>query len=170
MASSVRPVVALPDAEPVSFEALYEAHRHSVFSWARRYCGGDASEAEDLTHEVFIKLLAALPQIDAPRAASWLFRVTANLAISRGRARRAFMSRLNALFREGGRVSHPVAVLEARDQIAQVLDELRRLPARERVVVCMRVLDGMNQHDIADTLSLSQGYVCKLLARAIGRL
>ena len=71
MTSSVRPVVAVPDTLAVSFEELYEEHRHSVYEWARRYSGGDSSEAEDLTHEVFIKLLRAMPTIDAPRAASW---------------------------------------------------------------------------------------------------
>ena len=48
--------------------------------------------------------------------------------------------------------------------------ELKRLPAKERVVFCMRYLDDKPQQEIAAALSMSPGYVSKLLTRARGRL
>lgn len=168
--SSIRPVVASADATAASFEELYEQHRQTVYSWARRYCGSDPAEAEDLTSEVFIKLFMSMPEIDSTRAGAWLHRVTANLAISRSRARRSLLNRLSAVFFERLPPPHPVTVLEAREEMTHVLDELGRLPARERVVVCMKVVDGMSQVEIAEELALSQGHVSKLLARGFARL
>jgi len=61
-------------------------------------------------------------------------------------------------------------VLEAREQMTNVAAELDRLPARERVVVCMKLVDDMTQVQIAEALALSQGHVSKLLARGFARL
>jgi len=158
------------DGATASFEDLYERHRASVYRWARRYCGADTSAAEDLTHDVFVKLLQCLDEIDAPRAGAWLYRVTANLAISRVRSRRSLTQRLRDLFVRGPMGSHPVAVLEARDEMSRALEVFDALPARERVVVSMRLVDGMSQSDIATELELSQGYVSKLLSRGFARL
>ena len=47
---------------------------------------------------------------------------------------------------------------------------LTRLPARERVVFCMRHLDGMQQREIAAALHLSEGYISKLLKRTSRRI
>jgi RNA polymerase sigma-70 factor (ECF subfamily) len=153
-----------------SFSDLYHHHRHAVFRWARRYCGANAADAEDLTHDVFMKLLKCLPEVDAERAGAWLYRVTANLAISRIRSRRSLMNRLHDLFFRGRAAAHPVAELEARDAASRALALLGELPARERVVLSMHVLDGMSQVEIAGALSFSQGYVSKLLARAVAAL
>jgi RNA polymerase sigma-70 factor (ECF subfamily) len=171
--SSIQPVVAVEAAAPspsLSFDELYALHRHAVYGWARRYCGSDAAEAEDLTSEVFIKLFMSMAELDAPRARAWLYRVTANLAISRIRARRSFLGRLTALFAGRAHPPHPMAMFEAREEMARVLGELERLPARERVVVCMKIVDGMTQVQIAEALSLSQGHVSRLLARGFARL
>ena len=168
--SSIRPVVTATDVAAASFEELYERHRRTVYSWARRYCGSDSAEAEDLTSEVFIKLFMSMAEIDSTRAGAWLHVVTANLAISRGRARRSLLNRLRAVFFERSHPRHPVAVIEAREEMTNVLEELGRLPARERVVVCMKLVDGMTQVQIAEALALSQGHVSKLLARGFARL
>jgi RNA polymerase sigma factor (sigma-70 family) len=172
VASSVHRVVEEVPAHggPASFSDLYHRHRHAVFRWARRYCGSNAAEAEDLTHDVFMKLLQCLPEIDGERAGAWLYRVTANLAISRVRSRRSLLARLRDLFLRGDGSSHPVARLEARDAAARALALLGELPPRERVVLSMHVLDGLSQVEIAATLALSQGYVSKLLARATAAL
>jgi len=170
MVTPIRQPVAVPDASQVSFEELYERHRHSVYRWARRYCGADPAEAEDLTQEVFIKLLGCMTEIEAERAGAWLYRVTANLAISRGRARRALLNRLSRLLFAVPPPADPADTIEARDELTRALEVLGRLPPRERVIINMKLVDGLNQLQIAAALGLSQGYVSKLLTRATARL
>ena len=41
---------------------------------------------------------------------------------------------------------------------------------QERVVLALKILDGLSQREIAALLSLSEGYVSKLTARATARL
>lgn len=168
--SSLRHIVEPPGGMMASFDELYQQYRGAVYGWARWYCGSDAAEAEDLTSEVFIRLFRSIAKIDASRAGAWLYTVTANLAISRSRARRSLLNRLRAVFFERPHPPHPIAVLEAREEMTNVAAELDRLPKRERVAVCMRLVDGMTQVQIAEALALSQGHVSKLLARGFARL
>ena len=48
--------VPFPELQRVSFEEAWEAHRGRVFHWALRYGAGDRAWAEDVTHDVFLKL------------------------------------------------------------------------------------------------------------------
>ena len=159
----------LAAADKLQLEAAYDAHREQVFQWAVRYAAGSEAWAEDLTHDVFLKLLSHLGRLEVREdLAGWLYRVTANLAVSRLRRERSFLGlgeRLLATVRgsEDERSSTRVAAHAA-------LGMLSKLPDRERVVLCMNVLDGLSGREIARTLSLSEGYVSKLLDRARARV
>ncbi|MEW5743025.1 MAG: sigma-70 family RNA polymerase sigma factor [Myxococcota bacterium] len=160
------------EAEGASFEDVYRAHREQVLGWAMRYCAGRRDHAEDVAHDVFLKLhqhferLAALEEVGA-----WLYRVTVNEALSRLRRERSFGAKVKRLF-FGEEDSGPAADhdFERHERTLLVERALRALPDKERVVVCLWALDGLAQKDIARTLSLSEGYVSKLLARAQERL
>lgn len=154
-----------------TFEFLYRTYREQVLRWALRYAGGDTGRAEDLAHDVFVKALEKLPGLDRPGdLGGWLHRVTAHLAVSRWRRERSLWSRIRHLFPEDEPASPPDQVLEARESSSAALQQLRALPAPERVVLCMKVLDGKSQREIADALELSEGYVSKLVARAWSRI
>ena len=155
-------------ARSMTFEACYRVHRPRVYRLSLRYAGGRKSWAEDLTHDVFVKLLEHFPRLTAhDDLGGWLYRVTAHLAISRIRREQTIV----------GKVWHLVAGEEAIDpsldervDATAVLSLLRRLPARERVALCMKVLDGKSQREIAESLSISEGYASKLVARAWKRV
>jgi RNA polymerase sigma-70 factor (ECF subfamily) len=102
----------------------------------------------------------------------WLYRVAANLAVSRLRRERLFSSRILRGWRaEQDEVLWPDDAVLAPGKLAtEALSMLRRLPSRERVVVCMKLLDDKPQKEIAAILSLSEGYVSKLYQRACRRL
>ena len=57
----------------------------------------------------------------------------------------------------------PLPILKTRKALA-------RLPARERVVVGMCLIDGKSQREACEALRLSKGYVSKLLARGLAKL
>ena len=98
---------------------------------------------------------------------AWLYRVTANLAISRLRHEQSLFARFRRASQgDEALADSPEALFEQQERASAALTALRELPARERVVVCMKVLDGKSQREIAETLAMSEGYVSKLLARA----
>jgi RNA polymerase sigma-70 factor (ECF subfamily) len=154
------------------FERAYGAHRRDVYRWALRFAGGRSGWAEDLAHDVFIKLLEQLPRLDASAdLGGWLYRVTANLALSRLRRDRSLASRLARFFtQEEDCGAAPDDPLTLREDAAAVLEALQRLPPREAVVLTMKLVDGKSQKEIAEALEMSEGYVSKLVARGAERI
>jgi len=166
----VAPAAVKPAA---SLDEVYETYRARVFRWALRYAGGQVGWAEDLVHDVFVKVLENLPRLERrAELASWLYRVTANLAIERIRREQSILGRVLRLYQAGREeaATSPHRILEDREEAAHLLDTLRSVPARERVALCMTVFDAMSQREVAKALGLSEGYVSKLVSRAWERL
>jgi RNA polymerase sigma-70 factor (ECF subfamily) len=156
-----------------TIEECYAQHRAFVFHRSLRYGAGDVAFAEDVTQEVFIKLLEHLPHLRDPNdIGGWLNRVTANLAISRLRRERSLLGRLQALWANSERAQTDTArhAVERKQTAGLVIEALQMLPPRERVAICMKVLDGASQREIARALDVSEGYVSKLIARSVERL
>ena len=157
--------VPMPELQRVGFEDAWDAHRARVFHWALRYGAGDAAFAEDLTHDVFLKLWASLPTLDAhDDLGGWLYTVTARLALSRLRAKRGLLGVL-AQWLQPSDAPGPDDALDARRSSAAALAALGKLPEKQRVVLCMISLDGLSQREVALQLKLSEGYVSKLVHR-----
>lgn len=152
------------------FETCYRRHWSRVFRWCLRYGGGDAAWAEDLAHDVFVRLLEHLPLLERhDDLGGWLYRATANMAISRLRRDRSWLERIASAWRalQGDTIPSAEIIVVRREAAARALATLNELPPRERVVVTMKLLDGRSQRDIAETLALSEGYVSKLLTRGL---
>jgi len=159
-------------ASELDFESCYREHWRQVYRMAMRYAGGRASWAEDLTHDVFIKLLEHMESIEnREQIGGWLYRVTANLAISRLRRDRSWLGKMRSYSHEPRRESKAADELfEHHRDAARALETLQTLPPREQLVVTMKLLDGKSQREIAQILDLSQGYVSKLLHRGLERV
>jgi len=169
----------LPMREPrqdaaTRFEQCYAAHRDHVYRLGLRYGGNRTAFAEDLTHDVFLKLLKSGPNLDLiENIGAWLHTAAANLAVSRLRAEKSLLGRLNRLFaRAPGRAEErsPQVMLELQESAALATRALASLPPRQRVVVCMKLLDGATQREIAAALAISEASVSRLLARARKRI
>lgn len=157
----------------VTFEAAYRAHRDDVYRAALRFSGGRPGWAEDVTHDAFVKLLEHLPRLDtSTELGGWLYRVTANLAVSRLRRDRSLAGRLARFFTadEADREAAPETRLTLREDAAALLQAVQGLPAQQSVVMTMKVLEGKSQQHIASVLGLSEGYVSKLVAKGFDGL
>ena len=134
----------------------------------------DRSEAEDLTQEVFVRILHHASDIDPGRAKSYVFTAAANLL--RDRSRRAAVRQTQALATSDG--SEPVSpelveeisperVLLGRQTLAGVLAALEGLPHRTRDIFVLYRIEHMKQHEIASLLGLSHGSVENHLVKAM---
>lgn len=164
----------LGDHAGTRFEECYAAHRNQVYRLGLRYGGNRTAFAEDLTHDVFLKLLKSGPRLDEiENIGAWLHTAAANLAVSRLRAEKSLLGRLSRLFsRAAGRAEErtPQIMLELRESAALANRALASLPPRQRVAVCMKLLDGASQKEIATALAISEASVSRLLARARKRI
>src|SRR3954452_9814487 len=114
----------------------------------------DEHEAEDITQEVFAKLLTALHKYEqrAVPFAAWLLRVARNVALDHMRQQRMVLCE---------EVRNPdSAVDEIGYQRALSLDEaLDTLPGDQRRVLILRHVLGLSPGEIADFLGRTEGSV-----------
>jgi RNA polymerase sigma-70 factor (ECF subfamily) len=69
---------APPGLEPSGFADLYHEHSKAVYYLALRYLG-DPQRAEDVTHDVFLKVYRKLDEFRGEAAfRTWLYRITIN--------------------------------------------------------------------------------------------
>lgn len=160
-------------AGPEAFEELFERHYARIHGWLRRRL--DASLAEDLAAETFLRAWAARERYD-PRcsdAAPWLFGIAANLA---RRHHRQEARGLRALARSGadpldrgaagvesGPADERVDAQARRRALALALASLR--PA-EREVLLLHAWAQLSYDEIALATGVAGGTVRSRLHRA----
>ncbi len=128
---------------------LYLGYAERVHNHVKRIVI-DRLDAEDLTQQVFAKLLTELPRYE-PREVpfkAWVLRVAHNMAIDHLRRSRSVPC-------EEVR-SHDVhADQAAHDCRTSLRDALSTLPAEQRDVLLLRHLVGLSPQEIADRLGKS---------------
>lgn len=106
--------------------AIYDTHQRELFSFALR-TSRDREAAEDLVHESFVRLIVEVEAGREPlNVRAWLYRVIANLAVSRARRATVAQKQLGELLdrhTEGG--PEPLFLEhERRSDLEAVLGEL----------------------------------------------
>lgn len=145
-----------------AFAQLYRLHARAVHALALRLTGNTAA-AEDITQDVFLKMLQFLGGFheDAPLR-PWLKRVAANVAIDRLRRERPQLSEsLDEQWPEAdaGPAQH-----------AEASSLLRRLPPLVRTVVWLHEMEGWSHPDLARRFGRSQSWSKSVLSRGLARL
>jgi len=149
---------------------IYDRYAEPIYRYLYRFLG-DAAQAEDLTSEVFLKLLQVLGTAKAPREQlpGWLYGVAHNLATDwfRSNSRRPAVSLAEDLVADG---SLPSAVLEKQQMQKQLRAALRQLTADQQRVILLRFGEGFQLGKVAQLLGKSEGAVKLLQHRAVQRL
>jgi RNA polymerase sigma-70 factor, ECF subfamily len=143
-----------------ALRVLYLRHSEAVYRYVRTIVRDD-HEAEDVTQQVFAKLLTALPAYEPQSApfSAWLRRVAHNVAIDHLRRRRATPSDEVPLVE----VSLDDTGYHCATSLRLALDTL---PRQQRDVLLLRHLVGLLPSEIAELLGKSVGAVHALHHRA----
>jgi len=149
---------------------LYDRYAEPIYRYLYRFVG-DAAQAEDLTSEVFLKLLQVQDTPRAPheRLPGWLYGVAHNLATDwfRSHSRNPAMSLAEDLVAGG---DLPSTILEKRQTQKQLRAALRRLTTDQQRVILLRFGEGFKVGEVARLLGKSEGAVKILQHRAVQRL
>ena len=150
---------------------IYDRYAESIYRYAYRFVG-DAEQAEDLTSEVFLKLLDVLGTRRGPREQlqGWLYRVARNLAIDwyRERAKGAEYSLEEELTPDGGT---PLSTrLEQAELHAELREALSELTPDQQQVIVLRFGEGRKISEVSRLMGKSEGSVKLLQYRAVNRL
>jgi len=167
-----------PSIEPRSIDALRarldERFRGPLMSFFLRRVR-DPAEAEDLTQEVFAKLLTAAARGEIEDVDALVFVTAGNLLKDRGRkaARRAQASAgaidpalVRELTHEFVEDRDPERVLLARESFAAVLAALDELGQRTRDIYVLFRLENMKQKEIAELFGIARSTVEKEVMKA----
>ena len=136
------------------FEAAYDAYGAAVYRLAMVYLGRRA-DAEDITQEVFLRLLSRAPDFAGEdHRKRWLLQVTANLC--RDQLRGFWRRRVTEL-----EDTLPAAAPEELDALTAVL----RLPEKYKLPIHLHYYEGYSVAEIGEILHLGQSAVKMRLKR-----
>lgn len=126
---------------------------------------GDRAEAEDVTQEAMLRLWRIAPdwKQDDAMVQTWLYRVARNLCLDRLRKKRAMT--LDDIDEAADDVAPIDARLIEKDRARALAQALARLPERQRDAVQLRLIDGLQNPEIAQVLGVSVEAVESLTAR-----
>jgi RNA polymerase sigma factor (sigma-70 family) len=135
-----------------AFTVLYARYHGPLLGYCRSILLND-EDAHDATQNALENALRALPRREPGRPLRpWLYRIAHNEAINivRRRPRHAELTELDE-----PTVPGPDVDSEQRGRLAQLVDDLRGLPERQRGALVMRELSGLGYDDIALALGVS---------------
>ncbi|HEV8562440.1 MAG TPA: sigma-70 family RNA polymerase sigma factor [Actinophytocola sp.] len=162
-----------PAALP-SFERVYREYAIRVY----RYClsqVGNASDADDLTAEVFAAAFAAYPGVRLRDGVvlPWLLRIARNEIIDQRRRhsrRSALLARFFGGESEQDRSVDVEGEVVTRDELQQVVTAMRGLSARDRTLIGLRIAAGLPFAEIGQVLGISEHAATVATKRALQRL
>ena len=148
-----------------SFETLMAAHQQRVLRTAYRLLGR-VEDAQDVTQEVFLRLLQHLHHVDADDPKAWLYRVTVNVCNDHYRRRRPVVEAVDLADPAPG----PQHALELEDRKQLLTQGLATLPERERTAVVLRDIEGLPTREVAGILGVEEVTVRSQISKARMRL
>ena len=154
-----------------AFEELVARYEGRLVSYFYRQCG-DRDLAEDCAQEVFVRLYRARERYGPQaRFATFLFTIARNCWIDVARARRvrpaeSSLVETSADGEERDRAAMtttkdpgPSEQVAAREDVRRLRDALGRLPAAQRDVVLLGVIEGLPYAEVSEVLGIPVGTV-----------
>jgi len=163
--------VRASQGDPAAFGQLYDRHVSAVYRYVY-YRVRDDAEAEDLTSDVFMKALRAIPRYE-PRQAflAWLYRIARNAVIDklrRGKRQVSFEDALEHPMPE--HIIEPDTELVARLEGDALRVAMAKLTPLQQEVLVLRFIEGYTTNEIAKIVGKREGTVRGIQFRAIGAL
>lgn len=165
-----RPAVAAPDRDETELlararsgdvqarDTLVRAYLPDVYRVTRRVLN-DPDMAEDAAQDAILNALAALHRFRGEASfRTWLLRIAVNAArtVGRRQGRRREVSLVLA-DNEPSRGVDPAVRAVLRTEVERVEGLLQRLPPKQRMVVALRVQQGLSYAEVAAALGCTEG-------------
>lgn len=160
------------DFDEAALGELYERYESKIYSYIYRRTGSPTL-AEDLTGQVFLKMLEAIRSQKSWHSSfsGWLYRIAHNLVIDhyRHRDRRQYVSLEDAPILKSEK-NNPVAAAEMSLDAERLRSAIQRLTEEQAQVISLRFLEGYNISEVATMMNKTEGAVKALQYRAVGTL
>jgi len=156
--------------DPEALGEIYDGYSEKIYHYIYRYLG-EARLAEDLTAEVFLKLLEAIKASKGPRThlSAWLYRVAHNLVVDHFRRR----PQGESLPLEEELVAAPedvTVVVEKKLAQQQLRAAISHLTTDQQQVIVLKFVEGLSNAKVGQVLGKTEGAVKSLQHRALDAL
>jgi RNA polymerase sigma-70 factor (ECF subfamily) len=160
---------------------LVGRYQKKVYGIAYQFCGFDKSEAQDMAQEALLQIFRNLKRFEGrSQFSTWLYRVAVNACLdSRRRRWSHILLPWRSERQEGSNTGTEIENIPAPDEDGNplssvssgelkrnVMAALDRLPATQRTVFQLKVLQDMRIPEIAEVMGMAEGTVKTHLFRA----
>jgi len=153
-----------------AFRVIHDRYRTRLFAYARQMLGGSRADAEDALQDVFVRAYGALRANDRDVSLrAWLYRIAHNRCIDELRRAGGVGSPgapAEVLELVQAPASDPMDVVQQRESLRRLVEDVQRLPEQQRSALLMREISGMAYQDLAAALDVTVPAVKSLLVRA----
>jgi RNA polymerase sigma-70 factor (ECF subfamily) len=169
-ATSIELINRAQSGEKASIGELFEQYHTHVYRYLY-YIVGDVHLAEDLTSEVFLRMIRSLPnyRYQGISFQAWLFQIAHNLAIDHFRK---VSNKVQVELEENLHSNEPDldSTVENNLNSDKLRDALKHLNDAQREVIILRFVAGMPINQVAQTLRKSEDTVKGLQRRGLASL
>jgi RNA polymerase sigma-70 factor (ECF subfamily) len=157
--------------DPGALAEIYERYFDPIY----RYCytrTGHQADAEDLTEQVFLKMVDGLPAY-RPSGASfsaWLYRIAHNLVVDRYRRAGRSTVELHDQLPDAGPHSDPEWRFARSEDRQRLLEAIRQLTVEQQQVIALRFIDNLPVEDVAALMNRKPGAIHAMQHRALASL
>ncbi len=151
---------------------LYDRYEARIYSYIYRRTGNETL-AEDLTAQVFLKMLEAIRSDKAWHSSfsGWLYRIAHNAVIDYYRLRdRQPQVSLEDTLTTTTSDHNPVVMAEVSLDAERLRAAIGRLTEEQAEVITLRFLEGYNISEVAEMLDKTEGSIKALQYRAVTTL
>jgi len=149
-----------------TFSELYERYANDVLRFSYFYLG-DRQQAEDVTQDVFVRLLTNTPELAPGKEKSWLLKVAMNRCRDIWRA--AWVKRVILGSPQMDLAPAPGQIGDDLER-KELLAAIRRLPPDFRDAVLLHYYQGYGINEIAAMLGVPEGTISSRLSRGRKKL
>lgn len=155
------------DGETLVVSEIYDRYQQDVFRYMY-YRVGDRQTAEDLTSEVFLRMIEKISSYEIRRTSfqAWLFQIARNLSIDHYRKTKSD-SRITLEENIPGTGEEPLEIIDRELTSENLCRALSELPEHQRDVIVMRFVVGMPLREVAQTLHKTEDSIKGLQRRAL---
>jgi len=174
-------MLAFQGGEETAFRRLVQRNQGKVYAMIFRLIG-DHARVEDLTQEVFLRVFRTAKRYKPmAKFSTWLYRISANVALNAIRSQRKIkLAGLDLPDEEDGSRWHrdvpdthtlpPHDRLDAEELQAKLLEAISGLPENQRIAITLSQYEHLSYQEISNILNCSTMAVKSLLSRARSNL
>ena len=157
--------------DPGALAELYDRHFDGIYRYLYTRVRHEA-DAEDLTEQVFLKMVDAIPRYRFRGLAfsSWLYRIAHNLLVDRYRRAGRQTVELSSQLPDGRPNADPATMAQNSEDRRRLLEAMQRLTPEQQQVITMRFIDNLDVEEVARLTHRRAGAIHSMQHRALASL